>query len=103
MAAIDDRAFGRSFQKSPYGPASPATNRQLQREHPICRQSSEPSVGLEPTTPSLPWKDGGVSSVHGRSLAGTKCLQIARSRVNGRGGRNPAEVKLVDGMWTENQ
>jgi hypothetical protein len=23
--------------------------------------------------------------------------------VNGRGGRNPAEVKLVDGMWTENQ
>jgi hypothetical protein len=21
--------------------------------------------------------------------------------VNGRGGRNPAEVKLVDGMWTE--
>ena len=64
---------------------------------------AKPSVGLEPTTPSLPWKDGGVSSVHGRSLAGTKCLQIARSRVNGRGGRNPAEVKLVDGMWTENQ
>jgi hypothetical protein len=23
--------------------------------------------------------------------------------VNGRGGRNAAEVKLVDGMWTENQ
>jgi len=35
----------------------------------------KPSVGLEPTTPSLPWKDGSVSSVHGRSPAGTKCLQ----------------------------
>jgi hypothetical protein len=43
-------------------------------------KNGEPSVGLEPTTPSLPWKDGGVSGVHRCSPAGTKCLQIARSR-----------------------
>ena len=39
----------------------------------------KPSVGLEPTTPSLPWKDEGVSSVHRCSLAGTKFLQMAGS------------------------
>jgi len=59
---------------------------------------AEPSVGLEPTTPSLPWKGRGVTSVHGRSQTGTKSLQIptmwdvrpwcpicARSRSSGRG------------------
>jgi hypothetical protein len=39
-----------------------------------------PLVRFGPTTPSLPWKDGGVSNVHSRSLAGTKCLQSAGSR-----------------------
>ena len=61
-------------------------------------QIGKPSVGLEPTTPSLPWKDEGVSSVHRRSPAGTKCLQMAgslserpRRPISGRGetgGRN---------------
>jgi hypothetical protein len=30
----------------------------------ICGDYSEPSVGLEPTTPSLPWKVQGFTSVH---------------------------------------
>jgi hypothetical protein len=54
------------------------------RPSPRCQKTyklqAKPSVGLEPTTPSLPWKDGGVSGVHRCSPAGTKCLQIARSR-----------------------
>ena len=38
---------------------------------------AKPSVGLEPTTPSLPWKGQGFTSVHGRSRTGTKSLQTA--------------------------
>ena len=37
----------------------------------------KPSDGLEPSTPSLPWKGEGVTSVHVRSRSGTKCLQPA--------------------------
>ncbi len=42
--------------------------------------SGEPSVGLEPTTPSLPWKGKGFTGVHGRSRTGTKSLQKAAIR-----------------------
>jgi MFS family permease len=61
-------------------------------------REGKPSVGLEPTTPSLPWKGTGSTSVHERSHTGTKSLQsptmwgvrpwcpiCARSRSSGRG------------------
>ena len=40
------------------------------------QQKTKPSVGLEPTTPSLPWKVRGIASVHRRSRTGTKALQL---------------------------
>ena len=43
---------------------------------PFPGKTPEPSVGLEPTTPSLPWKGEGVTSAHGRPRSGTKALQI---------------------------
>jgi hypothetical protein len=36
----------------------------------------KPSDGLEPSTPSLPWRFRGVTRVHGRSLATHFLLQI---------------------------
>ena len=41
---------------------------------------AEPSDGLEPSTPSSPWKVEGVTSVHGRSRMVTKSLQSAAIR-----------------------
>jgi hypothetical protein len=41
---------------------------------------AKPSDGLEPSTPSLPWRFRGGIGVHGRSLAITFFLQIDRSR-----------------------
>jgi len=63
-------------------PESVARNDQLSndRRHQnlaICGDYAEPSVGLEPTTPSLPWKGTAFTSVHGRSQMGTKSLQTA--------------------------
>ena len=50
---------GRSMEKAPFpGP------------------SSKPSSGLEPSTPSLPWRFRGVTRVHARSLATHFLLQI---------------------------
>jgi hypothetical protein len=37
---------------------------------------SEPSDGLEPSTPSLPWRFRGVTRVHARSLKTHLLLQI---------------------------
>ena len=39
---------------------------------------SKPSDGLEPSTPSLPWRFRGGNRVHARSLAATFVLQIRR-------------------------
>src|SRR5207247_7695019 len=48
-------------------------NRQLNIA--ICRYF-KPSDGLEPSTPSLPWRFSGVTRVHARSLATQFLLQI---------------------------
>jgi hypothetical protein len=40
-----------------------------QGKGPICGVFVEPSDGLEPSTPSLPWRFWGVTRVHARSLA----------------------------------
>jgi hypothetical protein len=37
---------------------------------------AEPSDGLEPSTPSLPWRFEGGTGGHGRTLAITLFLQI---------------------------
>jgi hypothetical protein len=43
----------------------------------ICWPFVKPSDGLEPSTPSLPWRFWGVTRVHARSLATHFLLQIA--------------------------
>ena len=54
-----------------------------QHDMPICRAFLKPSDGLEPSTPSLPWRFRGGTSGHGPSLAMTFFLQISRlSRVS---------------------
>jgi hypothetical protein len=47
-----------------------------QHQVPICRHFLEPSGGLEPSTPSLPWRFRGVTRVHARSRATQFALQI---------------------------
>jgi hypothetical protein len=42
-------------------------------------QRIKPSDGLEPSTPSLPWRFRGVTRVHARSLAAQFLLQIELS------------------------
>jgi hypothetical protein len=42
----------------------------------ICGTFAKPSDGLEPSTPSLPWRFRGVTRVHARSLATQFLLQI---------------------------
>ena len=46
---------------------------------PFCGAFAEPSDGLEPSTPSLPWRFGSVTRVHARSLASMFVLQIGSS------------------------
>src|SRR5208282_2691162 len=43
-------------------------------------QGGKLSDGLEPSTPSLPWKFEGISRVHRRSPKGTKSLQMGANR-----------------------
>ena len=72
-----------------------------QTKTPLLRGFSEPSVGLEPTTPSLPWKVLGFTSVHGRSRAGTKSLQTAAIRTvrlrRPKNGRDETGGRKMDG------
>jgi hypothetical protein len=46
------------------------------RKAAICTAFVEPSDGLEPSTPSLPWRFPGGTYVHGRALASKFLLQI---------------------------
>jgi hypothetical protein len=55
-------------------PSLPAIQHR-QHEWPICRDF-KPSDGLEPSTPSLPWRFRGVTRVHARSRATHFLLQI---------------------------
>jgi hypothetical protein len=50
----------------------------LDNRNPAFAGSLKPSDGLEPSTPSLPWRISGVTRVHVRSLATQLYLQIAR-------------------------
>ena len=50
-----------------------------QHNIPICRVLDKPSSGLEPETPSLPWRFGSVTRVHARSLTTQLSCKPARS------------------------
>ena len=81
-------------------------------ERPVEREPTEmtkalqirpkPSVGLEPTTPSLPWKGTGFTGVHGRSQMGTKSLQTAAIRSvrlwRPKYGRSGSSGRIVDAL-----
>src|SRR5205823_5976047 len=57
--------------------AEPGNRRTKDTEKPLsCSTFAKPSDGLEPSTPSLPWKVWGVTRVHARSLATQFLLQI---------------------------
>ena len=45
------------------------------RNQPVPGSFSKPSDGLEPSTPSLPWKFRGGNGVHARSLVTTFVLE----------------------------
>jgi len=62
---------------------------------PFCGAFAEPSDGLEPSTPSLPWRSPGGTGVHGRTLEITFFLQIASSRCISRARACPRVPALV--------
>jgi hypothetical protein len=64
-------------------------------KRPICRAFSKPSCGLEPQTPSLPWRFPGGTGGHGRPLAITFLLQIAPSRRVWRARACPRVTRLM--------
>ena len=49
---------------------------------PISGAFAEPSDGLEPSTPSLPWKSGRVTRVHRRSIRTQFFLQIGANQLS---------------------
>jgi hypothetical protein len=55
----------------------------------------EPSDGLEPSTPSLPWRFWGGKAGHGRALASTMCLQSEGFVDVGRDRACPRVLSLV--------
>src|SRR5439155_12496602 len=74
-------------------PSLPAIQHR-QRMVPICRYF-KPSDGLEPSTPSLPWKFWGGNAVHARALATVFVLQICASRCDRRARACPGVHELV--------
>jgi hypothetical protein len=56
---------------------------------------SKPSDGLEPSTPSLPWRFKGGTGVHGRSYVTMFLLQIRLSRCGVRALAYPRVPKLM--------
>jgi hypothetical protein len=59
-----------------YGRRNPASS--LEKKSWLCRTFAEPSDGLEPSTPSLPWRFRDGTRVHARSLPTQFLLQIGR-------------------------
>jgi hypothetical protein len=60
-------------------PRVTARDSRLQFRHkkaPFAGAFVKPSDGLEPSTPSLPWKFGGGTGVHDRVFTGTFVLQV---------------------------
>jgi hypothetical protein len=68
--------------------------RSRSKKPPICSGFFKPSGGLEPPTPSLPWRFRGGSDGHGRALAATFHLQIAASCCSWRAGVCPRVHRL---------
>ena len=64
------------------------------------KQARKPSVGLEPTTPSLPWKVVPVTGVHPAQRAGTKSLHTREFGLYERDARARGEASLMDPRWT---
>jgi hypothetical protein len=54
----------------------PGPNRHEPQTPPNKGNPKEPSDGLEPSTPSLPWKFRGITGVHGRRAEATKDLLL---------------------------
>jgi transposase len=65
------------------GPLKARPGLNTYQKAPICGGFAEPSDGLEPSTPSLPWRFRGVTRVHVRSLATQFFLQIGPSEESG--------------------
>jgi hypothetical protein len=60
-------------------PYAPGQATAISKNWPISRAYPKPSDGLEPSTPSLPWRFWGSTGVHGRASAGTFFLLIEKS------------------------
>jgi hypothetical protein len=73
--ASQDVAMRRAYRRCVRNVSACSTNRQ-QQKCPFAGTLSKPSDGLEPSTPSLPWRFWGVTRVHARSLATQFFLQI---------------------------
>ena len=69
--------------------------RSRQRKQRLSRRKPEPSDGLEPSTPSLPWTFVGGTGGHGRALAITFLLQIAPSQRVSRARACPPVPRLM--------
>jgi hypothetical protein len=61
---------------------------------PVCSNFIKPSDGLEPSTPSLPWRFRGVTRVHERSLAAQFFLEIAPNELSTMR-REPSRVSFL--------
>jgi hypothetical protein len=66
----------------------------LDNKNPAFAGSLKPSDGLEPSTPSLPWKFGSVTRGHARSLATQFLLQIGPFEESGMG-RKTSRVSFL--------
>ena len=77
-------------------PARLRARQRRQQYSPICRAFvPKPSDGLEPSTPSLPWRFWGGTGGHGPALAITFLLQILASRRVGRVRECPRVLDLT--------
>jgi hypothetical protein len=74
------RWFQRGLPKSFYsGRMNRPISAVVSQKPPPAGTHAKPSDGLEPSTPSLPWKVEGGTSGHERSRTATKSLQTAGS------------------------
>ncbi len=56
-------------------PRVPDQATEIAKNYPICRVFSKPSDGLEPSTPSLPFRFRGGTRGHPRAFTATKAQQ----------------------------
>jgi len=65
------------------------------RTRKVAAKRLKPSDGLEPSTPTLPWRFWGGNGGHGRALASTMCLQFGDILDVGRDRACPRVLGLV--------